>query len=329
MTADRRWIGLAGWSYDDWKGKVYPKPAGKDFDPLAYLAEYFDLVEVNSSFYRPFPPEWAKRWIERVADNPRFLFTAKLWRRFTHERDEPPTAEEVAAVREGYDALAEEGKLLAVLAQFPWSFKNEPDERRWLESVVDAFDEYPLVLEVRHASWDEPEALAWLQRRGVALATIDQPIHDGSLEPVVRRTGPLAYFRFHGRNYETWFARNRPSHERYDYLYDAAELAPWAERIREAAAGDAATAVIAITNNHYQGQAAVNALQLKAWSNGGSVRVPPPLLAAYPEELGGIAAAPEGPGEPEGGGSPSTREPGGIATEESPPPQRDLFGDEP
>lgn len=291
---------------------MYPKPAGRDFDPLAYLAEYFDVVEVNTSFYRPFPPTWAKAWIRRVEDNPRFRFTAKLWRRFTHERGEPPASEEVAAVREGYDALAEEEKLLAVLAQFPWSFKNEPDERRWLEAVVDAFGDYPLVLEVRHASWDDPDALAWLEERGVALAAIDQPLHDDSLEPVVRRTAPLAYFRFHGRKYETWFAENRPSHERYDYLYDAGELAPWADRIREAATEDAATAVIAITNNHYRGQAAVNALQLKAWSNGGRVKVPPPLLAAYPDELVEVAEEEPGP-----------------RTAPEPPAQRDLFGGEP
>ena len=317
-SSDTRWIGPAGWSYDDWKGTVYPKPAGRDFDPLAYLAEYFDVVEVNSSFYRPFPPEWAKRWIERVGENPRFRFTAKLWRRFTHQRGEPPTPDEVAAVREGFDALAEEGKLLAVLTQFPWSFKNEPDERQWLESVVRTFGEYPLVLEVRHDSWDDPDALEWLEENGVAFASIDQPIHDGSLEPVVRRTAPLAYFRFHGRNYETWFAENRSSHERYDYLYDAEELAAWVERIRETAADSTATAVIAITNNHYRGQAAVNALQLKAWSNGGRVRVPAPLLAAYPDELGGIAKDPEE----------SKRE--GAESDEPPtrPAQRELFGGE-
>lgn len=289
---DRIRIGPAGWSYQDWKGRVYPEARGRDFDPLAYLAGYFDVVEINSSYYRPPPRRWTRSWVRRVADNPRFAFTAKLWRRFTHERDEPPTAENVAAVRDGFDALAEEDRLAAVLVQFPWSFKNEPDARRWLEGVVDAFDVYPLVVEVRHDSWDDADALAWLEEHGVGLAAIDQPLHDHSLGPVVRRTGPVSYFRFHGRNYETWFAEGRPSHERYDYLYDEKELRPWVEEIREAAADAAAKAVIAITNNHYRGQAAVNALQLKSWARGARVTVPDPLRRAYPEEIEPIAAEP-------------------------------------
>lgn len=297
-ATDRKiYIGPAGWSYDDWKGVVYPRPPGHRFDPLEYLARYFDVVEINSSFYRPPPAKWTRSWVRRVGDHPRFRFTAKLWRRFTHERDGPPSGEEVAEVRAGMDVLAEEDRLLAVLVQFPWSFRNEPAERRWLAAVAETFADYPLVLEVRHASWDEPDALAWLAERQIGLATIDQPLHDGSLGPVERRTAPRAYYRFHGRNFEAWFAEGRPAHERYNYLYDREELEPYAVRIREAAAERAVEAVIAITNNHYQGQGAVNALQLKAWTEGRRVPVPEPLREAYPEALASVAAPP--PEEPE------------------------------
>lgn len=296
-TEDRVRVGPAGWSYDDWRGVVYPAGAGRRFDPLEYLARYFDVVEINTSFYRPPPPAWTRSWVERVADHTRFRFTAKLWRGFTHERDAPPSTKDVDAYREGIDPLAEQDRLLAVLAQFPWSFKNEPEARRWLAAVVDAFADYPLVVEVRHASWDEPEVLAWLRERGVGLAAIDQPLHDGSLGLVDHRSGPVAYYRFHGRNFASWFAEGRPSHERYDYLYDREELEPWAGRMREAASDRAVKAVVAITNNHYQGQAAVNALQLKSWMSGRRVDVPEPLLEAYPAELTEIAAAP--PAQPD------------------------------
>lgn len=289
---DKIYVGTAGWSYDDWKDRVYPSGPGRRFDPLEYLAGYFDVVEINSSFYRPPPARWTRAWVRRVAGHPRFRFTAKLWRRFTHQRETPPTDEEVGLYREGIDVLAEEDRLLAVLVQFPWSFRNEPAERQWLATVAETFVDYPLVLEVRHASWDEPDALAWLAERGIALATIDQPLHDGSLGPVERRTAPRAYYRFHGRNFEAWFAEGRPAHERYNYLYDPAELKPYAERIRRSAADSTMEAVIAITNNHYQGQAAVNALQLKAWAKGGRVRVPEPLKEAYPDALAAIAAEP-------------------------------------
>ncbi|MGH7557062.1 MAG: DUF72 domain-containing protein, partial [Gemmatimonadota bacterium] len=229
-------IGPAGWSYEDWKGIVYPSGAGRRFDPLAYLAGFFDVVEINSSFYRPPPAQWTRSWARRVEENSRFRFTAKLWRRFTHEREAPPTVDDVKQVREGLDVLAEEDRLLAVLVQFPWSFRNEPKARRWLANVVESFGDYPLVVEVRHASWDDPEALDWLTEKQVGLAAIDQPIHDGSLERIVRRTGPVAYFRFHGRNYESWFAEDRPSYERYNYLYEREELDPWVDEIRAAQA---------------------------------------------------------------------------------------------
>jgi uncharacterized protein YecE (DUF72 family) len=227
-----------------------------------------------------------------VEDHPRFRFTAKLWRGFTHEREAAPAAEDVDAFREGIDPLAEQDRLLAVLVQFPWSFRNGPEERERLGRILDAFAEYPLVLEVRHGSWDESDTLAWLRERRVGLAAIDQPLHEGSLGAVDRRTGPVAYYRFHGRNFASWFAEGRPSHERYDYLYDRAELEPWVARMKDAAADAAIEAIVAITNNHYQGQAAVNALQLKSWMSGRRVEVPEPLLEAYPRELTEIAKEP-------------------------------------
>lgn len=292
MTDERIRIGPAGWSYDDWRGIVYPVGAGRRFDPLEYLARFFDVVEINTSFYRPPPPAWTRAWARRVEDHPRFRFTAKLWRGFTHEREAAPVAEDVDAFREGIDPLAEQDRLLAVLVQFPWSFRNEPEERERLGRILDAFAEYPLVLEVRHASWDAPDTLAWLRERRVGLASIDQPLHEGSLGPVDRRTGPVAYYRFHGRNFASWFAEGRPSHERYDYLYDRAELEPWVARMKDAASDTAIEAIVAITNNHYQGQAAVNALQLKSWMSGRRVEVPEQLLEAYPRELTEIAMEP-------------------------------------
>lgn len=283
------YIGPAGWSYDDWKGIVYPKGMTRDFDPLEYIAQHFDVVEINSSFYRPMPPRWARSWVRRVEGHPRFKFTAKLWRRFTHDRSSPPTEDDITTVRNGIDVLAEEDRLLSLLLQFPWSFRNRPSERRWLASVCDAFAEYPLSLEVRHVSWDDDEVKDWLTGREIAFVAIDQPLHQSSLGPVELLTAPIAYYRFHGRNYRSWFAEGRPSHERYDYLYETEELMPWADRIKAVAGGEAET-VIAITNNHYQGKAVVNALQLKAWTEEKPVLVPGGLLDVYPEALASVNA---------------------------------------
>jgi len=118
-------IGPAGWSYKDWAGYVYPQPRPKDFHPATFLAEYFDTIEINTSFYHPMKKEHAAQWIDRVTANPRFVFTAKLWKKFTHEHDATLTDEREA--RAGLDILHAGNKLGALLLQFPFSFHREPD----------------------------------------------------------------------------------------------------------------------------------------------------------------------------------------------------------
>src|SRR5206468_10806281 len=79
-------IGPAGWSYADWRGRVYPEGAGSKFDTLELVAKYFDIAEINSSFYHPPSPDTAHSWLRRAAHNPNFIFTAKLYKVFTHAR---------------------------------------------------------------------------------------------------------------------------------------------------------------------------------------------------------------------------------------------------
>src|SRR4029077_20481234 len=118
-------VGPAGWSYPDWAGYVYPSRRTKGFHEATYLAEYFDTIEINTSFYQPLRPEHAAQWLDRVAANPRFVFTAKLWQRFTHDIQSissSSAAEDERAVRAGFDVLRAVKKLGAVLLQFPFSF---------------------------------------------------------------------------------------------------------------------------------------------------------------------------------------------------------------
>jgi uncharacterized protein YecE (DUF72 family) len=119
-------VGVAGWSYDDWVGTIYPAPRSKGFDPLPYLARYLDLIEINSTFYRPPAAKHAEGWVARVERFADFHFTAKLWRRFTHERSEAWTAADVASVVDGLVPLQTWGRLDALLVQFPWSFLDQP-----------------------------------------------------------------------------------------------------------------------------------------------------------------------------------------------------------
>lgn len=285
-------VGPAGWSYKDWAGMVYPAPRPKGFDPLRYLAGYFDTIEINSTYYRPAARSAAETWIERVAENPAFLFTAKLWQRFTHERGEAFSPSDVAAVREAMDPLHDSGRLGAVLIQFPWSFKRDDGSRQWLDDVTRAFRMYPLVLEVRHESWNVPGLYAELAERRIGFVNIDQPLFSNSILPSAAATAPVGYVRLHGRNYKDWFREGAGVEARYDYLYSPTELDPWAERAREVGAATIDTFIV--TNNHFHGQAIVNALMLRSMIEQGPVAAPPPVVAAY---RGVLAPFIEGSGE--------------------------------
>ena len=294
-------VGVAGWDYEDWRGAVYPEPAPRGFDALAFLAGYFDAIEVNSTFYRPQTARVARSWARRVAHLPAFRFTAKAWRRFTHERDRAFDAEEVRLAREAPDALAEEGRLGAVLLQFPWSFKREESSREWLRDVARAFRGLPLVLEVRHASWNVPELYRSLSEQGIGFVNVDQPLFHNSLAPSAVATAAVGYVRIHGRNVHDWFRADAGRDERYDYLYSAAELAPWAERARAVAAVPGVKDVYVVTNNHFGGQEVANAAMLRSMIEGRTVEVPGPLWRRFAPVLDGWAAASPGAGGPEPG----------------------------
>ena len=291
-------IGPAGWSYPDWAGYVYPSRRAKGFYEATYLAEYFDTIEINTSFYQPLRPEHAAQWIDRVAANPRFVFTAKLWQRFTldvRSTASASAAEEEREVRAGFDVLRAANKLGAVLLQFPFSFHRTEETVAYLSSLLKRFADYPLVVEVRHGTWDAPETLELLQSSGVSFCNIDQPIIGRSLGPSAKATSGVGYVRLHGRRYDTWFSDDEaiPAHERYNYLYTAEELAPWVRRIRKVT--ERAHDTFVITNNHFQGKAVVNALQLISILKGSKVKVPEPLRRHFPQ-LEEIADSP--PAEP-------------------------------
>src|SRR5271167_23714 len=287
-------FGTAGWSYKDWDGIFYPSGMKRsDLHPLEYLARFFDTTEINTSFYGPLKPELAKLWCRKVAAvNPRFLFTAKLFRAFTHSPIavmEPtsaatirPTDEDEIRTREGLDAIANEGRLGALLIQFPVSFKNTGLNREYLEQLLRQFIEYPRVVEVRHDSWNNPETLAEFMRHNVGFCNIDQPLLGRSLAPTEHVTSGVGYVRLHGRNYEHWFdSDSRTRDDRYNYLYKPAELEKWKEKIEIVAHRAESTYVIA--NNHFQAKAAVNALELRHLLDGKKVRAPETLVKNYPE----------------------------------------------
>jgi uncharacterized protein YecE (DUF72 family) len=291
-------IGTAGFSYKDWEGVVYPRDLKRrKLHPLEYLARFFDCCEINSSFYGHIRPNVGESWSKKAAAvNPGFQFTAKLFQGFTHaafshatQGTRPPSpfqltvsAEDEKLAREGLDSLANQGRLGAVLIQFPVSFKNADDTRDYLFRLIARFKGYPLVLEIRHESWNHPEILARLAEESVGFCNIDQPRLGQSIRATEHVTSPVGYVRLHGRNYKEWFQSDNRD-DRYNYLYKPKELEGWKEKIEHISRNTGET--FAITNNHYQGQAAVNALELKNMLSGKKVAAPHTLVEHYPEAL--------------------------------------------
>lgn len=270
-------IGTAGWDYRDWDGVVYP-PGLKGTDRLRFLAGFLDAVEINVTFYRPVTPRLTERWLMAVADLPDFRFTAKLLNVFTHERRLPE--KEVGEFQAGLMPLLSAGRLGVLLAQFPYSFHNEEENRAYLLRLQEIFAAFPLAVEVRHRSWQRREVRKFLSQVGLEFVNLDQPMVSYSLGRTAWVTGRVGYLRAHGRRRDVWFEFGEDRQARYDYLYSPEELAELAERTRELLTK--APEVYVIFNNHPAGQAAANALELSRLLLGRRPPLPSCLLTAFP-----------------------------------------------
>jgi len=277
-------VGPAGWNYKDWEGIVYP--AGGSLDALAFLADYCDTIEINSSFYAPPRARDVAGWARRVRNNPRFRFTAKAWQRLSHERDEAAEvtlAADCDTVRSSMAPLMEAGILGALLIQFPWKFRCTPENQDYLDRVFRRLRDFPLALEVRHSSWDREPFYDFLREHGVAFCNVDQPVIGNSIKPGARATAKLGYYRMHGRNYGNWFKEDAGRDARYDYLYTKEEIRQLSAQIRTVQQSTEET--YAVTNNHFRGQALVNAMEILEELDGARPAIPTLLAAAYPDRF--------------------------------------------
>ncbi len=269
------YIGIAGWSYPDWRGIVYPKTK---VDQLEYVSKFVDCLEINSTFYRPPFEKTTKSWLEKTSKRPDFFFTAKLHRSFTHEGK--IDAETVKHFHKGFWPFLETGKLKHLLVQFRYDFADTNLNRQHLSKIVKSFsDAFSLAVEVRHKSWQMPNALAFLTELGVSVCNLDYPTARNSFDMQHCTVGTNGYFRMHGRNVEKWFSKAGRD-ETYNYYYNEEELTEIKQRIDELA--KAFETLTVITNNHYKGAELANALELKCLLTGQKQYVPEGLLRAYP-----------------------------------------------
>jgi uncharacterized protein YecE (DUF72 family) len=266
------YIGIAGWSYPDWKGIVY---TSSKIDQLEYVSRFVDCLEINSTFYRPPFEKTTKSWLERTSKNPDFFFTAKLHRSFTHEGK--IDAEIIRHFHKGFEPFLEAGKLRHLLIQFRYDFDDTNHNRQHLDEIVKNFSKaFSLAVEVRHKSWQMPNALEFLEGLGVSVCNLDYPTTWNSFDMQQCTVGRNGYFRMH---------------ETYDYYYNEDELTQIKKRVGELSKAFETLTVIA--NNHYRGAELANALELKALITGQKQLVPEGLLRTYPN-LARIAWAPRG-----------------------------------
>jgi len=281
---DNLYCGPSGWSYAPWNGIVYPKTKPRGFHALEFLAHYFDAVEINTTFYQAIRPEIARLWVRKVAGNSKFLFAAKLHRRFTHERTADPV--EIGMFKEGLLPILRAGKLGAVLMQFPWTFRYTEENCEYVIRLRRLFHEFPLVAEMRHGSWMYEEALGVLIDYRIGFCNIDQTQFTKAMPPTSFLTSPIGYVRLHGRNpkdrlYEFGKAQMRGA--RHDYLYPIEELYEWRDRIEHLQR--LARRTFVFTNNDAGGKSIVNALQLAGILGDQRRSAPAELLNRYRMEL--------------------------------------------
>jgi uncharacterized protein YecE (DUF72 family) len=294
-------IGTSGWSYaagrGSWNGIFYPSRRPRGFDELAYYAEHFDTVEVNSTFYRMPEAPMSESWVRRTP--PGFQFAVKLFQKFTHPdmylardgvKEWDLSRDDVGLFRSGLHPIAEADRLTALLVQFPPSFHAGAETRDYLDWLLEAFDGYPLAVELRHRSWsdDADDTGRRLNAHAASWVSIDEPKFSSSIRQP-RGPGPadpsgLTYIRLHGRNAAQWWEHDA-SEDRYDYLYSTAELRPFAARAREAA--KTSRRVVLYMNNHFSAKSVANAVILKhELDQAITGEYPQELVARYPELAG-------------------------------------------
>ena len=280
------YIGTSGWSYPKgegtWSGYFYPN--GK-VDELSYYSQYFNTVEINSSFYRPPDPGYVYNWTRKVP--PGFLFSVKLWQKFTHPKmfseatgsDAAISLADIDMFKKSIEPLVKSGKMGVLLAQFPPSFKDDDFNRQIIKAVMKAFGEYRLAIELRHRSWsDDPNTAKLLAEGNACWVQIDEPRFESSIARQLPLTSDTAYFRFHGRNADNWWRGDGET--RYKYLYSPEEIEELTRKVADA--NKKAKLTFAFFNNHWQGYAPRNAINMIK-----ALKLPvnvPPLQTALPDE---------------------------------------------
>jgi len=259
-------IGTSGFSFRDWKGKVYPVNL-KDKEMLSYYACIFkfNTVEINSTYYAIPGPKSIETMSHKVPED--FEFVVKGYRGMTHDPfdnrlETLPSEDELKknfkAFSDAISPLKESNKLGAVLLQFPVFFYRNPRNKDYILFCKEQLKDTPVVIEFRNRAWATDETFKFLKENGLAYCAVDEPELPRLMPFINEVTSPIGYLRFHGRN-TNWF--NAPVSERYNYLYSDEELREFLPEVHKIKSK--ASNVYIFFNNCHAGSALKNAMTFR------------------------------------------------------------------
>ncbi len=287
-TSTKFRVGMGGWQLEPFNGIFYPSPAKKGLRKLELYSRYFDTVEVNATYHsNSLTPKNAHQWLQDVSANDRFVFSVKLFKGFTHTMD--ARKGDVTVVCNLLNPLAEQEKLVGLVMQFPYSFRDTDENRSHLTKLAKAFSAYPLFVEVRHDSWNKEDALTLLEDQRLHLVNVDLPKIKRHMPLKGVAWGGRSYFRLMGRNAKSWdhplSSRGKETASesgRYLYRYTEKELEELAGLIRPVSIKMDETEII--LHNDPLGNSLLNGLQLRHLLNPKErLEAPPQLVRNFPE----------------------------------------------
>ncbi|MEX0602940.1 MAG: DUF72 domain-containing protein [Bacteroidota bacterium] len=274
----RVYVGMGGWDLPPFDGRFYPAEQGKGFRKLRYYSRYFDMVEVNATFYSTsMNSRNARRWLDDVSENPDFVFAVKMYQGFTHTGE--ATKQDETGFKRLVEPIASDGKLEGIVMKFPSSFRNSEDRRKQLAGLARRFSGYRSFVEVRHDSWNSPAARKFLEECGFYVINTDLPRLPHHMPFLNRCRDGIAYYRMMGRNAADWYSGE--GGDRYHYYYSPGELKELIDRINEVR--PVAEKVYVVFHNDPNAHSPVNGFQVRhILTNGKPQRIPGSLERTFP-----------------------------------------------
>ncbi len=249
-------IGTSGYYYKDWENQFYPPEVEKKAF-LEYYSNYFNTVEINSTYYSFPNPYFFLNISKKVPAE--FLFSVKAHSSMTHSRD--ASEADYKKYFEAVSILKEKEMLGAVLFQFPYSFKPSIQSLDYLKRIREALPDLCIAVEFRNSMWINNKIADFLKSLYYIFCNVDEPNVKGLMPQTdIISSNNFSYIRFHGRNSANWY-HHKNAYERYDYDYNSEELAPWAQKIKKMSLK--VGKILIYFNNHYKAQAVRSGQLLK------------------------------------------------------------------